>query len=146
MIGSFKRKVPTKPVRLTKHWAISRIDGLDQPPQLTSQPLPGSTLAFRRLAARYLVAHPGESRRTISKHGSQTSHRELAVAHIPQSAATCGFSCDTGQHVLQEGICEGDLCVHQSEERLHLPRYVCKRRQDAVLKVVQRFTAISWFG
>src|ERR1700720_3112021 len=30
-IGLFKRKAPTKPVRLTKHWAISRIEALDQP-------------------------------------------------------------------------------------------------------------------
>src|SRR5258708_4372109 len=35
-IGSFKRKAPTKPVRLTKHWAPPRIAALDQPPQLMS--------------------------------------------------------------------------------------------------------------
>src|SRR5260370_36637432 len=31
-----QRKVPPKPVRLTKHWAISQIEALDQPPQLKS--------------------------------------------------------------------------------------------------------------
>jgi hypothetical protein len=41
-----------------------------------------------------------------------------------------------GQDVLQEAIGKGDLCVHQSEERLHLPGYVCEGRQDSGLKVV----------
>jgi hypothetical protein len=48
-----------------------------------------------------------------------------------------------GQDVLQEAICKGNLCVHQSEERLHLLGYVCEGRQDAGLKVVHRFRVVA---
>src|SRR5215472_14200126 len=48
-----------------------------------------------------------------------------------------------GQDVLQETIGEGNLCVHQSEERLHLPGYVGEGRHDTSLKVVHRFRAVA---
>src|SRR5216684_89410 len=54
-IGSFRRKAPTKPVRLTTHWAF-------------------------------------HARRSISKHASQTNHRELTVAHVFTIGGTCHYS------------------------------------------------------
>jgi hypothetical protein len=38
-------------------------------------------------------------------------------------------------------LVRANLCVHQSEERLHLPGHVCEGRQDSGLKVVHRFCA-----
>src|SRR6516162_2829074 len=48
-----------------------------------------------------------------------------------------------GQDVLQQRVREGDLCVHQSEERLHLPGYVREGRHDTGLKVVHRFRVVA---
>jgi hypothetical protein len=48
-----------------------------------------------------------------------------------------------GQDVLQLAISEGDLCVYQSEERLHLSGYVCEGRHHAGLKVVHRFRIVA---
>src|SRR5215469_14693357 len=48
-----------------------------------------------------------------------------------------------GQDVLQETIGKGNLCVHQSEERLHLPCYVGECRHDTSLKIVHRFRVVT---
>src|SRR5215472_3157385 len=48
-----------------------------------------------------------------------------------------------GQDVLQETIGKGNLCVHQSEERLHLSGYVGEGRHDTSLKVIHRFRVVT---